>query len=66
MSDKKTVNLEIISDGTAHGTKVIDSEGRVVYGVQKITWTVDANDQLGKATIELTQIPVRVIGEALV
>lgn len=50
--------FNIKSDGTAIGTKVEDSKGKLVGKVQKVTWEADINSPLTKCTIEILGVPV--------
>lgn len=57
--------LRIVSDGTALGTKVFDSDGREVVGcLTKIEWSIDGDRRVGTATLTYECVEVDVIGEA--
>ncbi len=45
------MHLRVVSDGTVDGTRVMDLNGRILEGVQKVSFTVDA--QKGKARLLL-------------
>ncbi len=48
------MRLRLVSDGTPHGTRVMDQHGRMIEGVQKvqITYDIDKN-ALGKMVLEI-------------
>ena len=51
--------LKIISDGTATGTKLIDSEtGKAVPFVESISWTVDAGSAFATCTVKLVNVAI--------
>ncbi len=61
------MKLKIISDGTTVGTKLINEEtGEMIHYVQKITWEVNAQGAISKATIELAKIPIEVVVDSKV
>lgn len=61
------IRLKIISDGTTTGTKVTDSEGRVLPGVKKIIFIADAENETPNVLIEMSgEIPFEFSGESTV
>lgn len=47
-------NIRIVSDGTAGGTTIEDSEGRPLLGVSKIEYVLDANGLIDNGVARLT------------
>lgn len=47
------VRLQIVSDGTAFGTKVTDEEGRPIEGIKTVSWYCDAEDGEARVTLEV-------------
>jgi len=60
------MKLKIISDGTVHGTKVLDENGDMLAGVVGILWECDKDMDMGKATITVIDVPIECIGEGQV
>jgi len=58
------LDIQIISDGTAFGTKVVDQDGQTIGKISKITWEISAEDLLAKATIEIVKVPIKFVGRA--
>ncbi|OWY32219.1 hypothetical protein [Herbaspirillum aquaticum] len=57
-------NIKIISDGTAEGTHVFDSDGKKIDGIiTSISWGIDADGRIGEATITFSQPVVELEGE---
>jgi len=53
------MELKIISDGTAVGTQVVDSEtGKPVSFVQYVEWSVDAEKGIAEAVLKVSKIEV--------
>lgn len=56
--------VKIVSNGTVHGTKVIDEKtAELIRGVQSVTWSVDIEENVAEATIELAGLPVELSAE---
>lgn len=56
------MKIKVISDGTAEGTKVIDSaSGEALSGVQEVRWHVRAEDHYAVATVVFVNVPVEII-----
>ncbi len=55
--------VEIISDGTSIGTKVMDKDGNLIKGVQKVTWEVDIDSHYATVVLEVANVPVKVKGK---
>lgn len=51
------------SDGTPHGTKITDENGKDIDGVTRVTWRAAVND-INRAEIELLFVDMDVQGEA--
>ena len=60
---EKAIQLKIISDGTAGGTRVVDADtGRIISRVISATWTADLRENtISRATLELINIPVELV-----
>jgi hypothetical protein len=50
--------MEIISDGSAHLTKIIDDYGNAIPLVQKLTIIIDAKNNYISAVAEVIDVPV--------
>jgi hypothetical protein len=57
------MKLKIVSDGTVHGTKVLDEHGNMLVGVVSINWEVDKDSDFGKATIGVIDVPLECVGD---
>jgi hypothetical protein len=56
------MNIKIISDGTATGTKIVDTTtGEQLNGVTKLTYTIESGG-LAKAILELEPISAEIVG----
>lgn len=56
------VNIKIVSDGTALGTRVVNAEtGEAVDGVTAIRWSVDWKSGQVRAIVEYTAVPVELV-----
>lgn len=60
MSDFR--KIKIISDGTVIGTRVVDENNTPLDNINRLTWTVSAEDTLATALIEFINIPVEIEG----
>jgi hypothetical protein len=56
------VRLRIVSDGTPRGTRVEDQDGREVWGVVGVVWSIKVG-RFAKASIRLVDVPVVVEGD---
>jgi len=57
------MKIKIISDGTPHGTKVIDMDtGEPIAGILEVTWRVDAGGD-AIAELKIYGVPVEVVGK---
>ena len=62
MSDFKLSSIEVTSDGTAAGTKVLHKEsGKSIGLVQKIVWEVDTDSPWAKATITVAGVSLKAV-----
>ncbi len=58
------IKLKIVSDGTPHGTKIVDQEsGKELNNVKSIFWCISADGTYTNAAVEFTNIPVEIAGE---
>lgn len=58
------MKLQIISDGTAAGTRVEDIEtGDMLHGVQAVAWEVNIDSGLATVMLRIKNIPIRAEGE---
>ena len=58
------MKIKIISDGTSHGTKVINADTEeMVEGVVAVEWKVRADEDFATAHIEFENIPVELEAE---
>jgi hypothetical protein len=58
------VKLKIISDGTAHGTRIVNADtGEEVEGVVSVFWEVSTDDELAYAELKFLALPVEVVGD---
>lgn len=55
--------IEIVSDGTPTGTKILCG-GKEIVGVSKVTWQIDANS-LSKAVIIVDKVAVKLIVKSI-
>jgi len=58
------MRIKIISDGAGLNTKVIDADtGEIVNGVISVKWELTGLKYMAKATIEIVNPQVELIGE---
>ncbi len=50
----------VVSDGTSVGTRVMDRNGKILEGVQKITITVDAQKAMAKMVLEVVDFDLEI------
>ncbi|WP_157376183.1 hypothetical protein [Burkholderia ubonensis] len=57
--------ITILSDGTPHGTRVLDADGNAIGGeITRIEWSIEAgSDEFAEARITFARPIVRVDGE---
>lgn len=62
------MKIKIVSDGTVHGSKVMDAEtGEMLSGVQSVEWSVKAGEEhFARATLTVIDVPVEIECEAQV
>ena len=56
------MQLKLVSDGTPLGTKVVDENGEVIEYITNLKWEIGVG-HYAKATIEITKLPLEVVGE---
>ncbi|WP_042298959.1 hypothetical protein [Paraburkholderia kururiensis] len=58
--------ISILSDGTPHGTRVLDADGKQIEGcITRVEWSIET-DKIGEARITFANPIVRVDGEAVI
>lgn len=63
--EREEVKLKIISDGTAHGTKVVNIEtGEMIDRVMSVKWQIDTDTSMATVELLLAIVPVEVVGES--
>ena len=59
-----TMKLKIVSDGTAHGTKLVHVEtGEVLADVMSVNFAVNSDHAMNAANIQLVGIAAEMVGE---
>lgn len=59
------MKLKIDSDGTVGGTQVLTQDGERIEGITHIRWEITAVHGKSRATIELREVPVQVLGDTV-
>ncbi len=63
----QVMQLKIVSDGTLHGTHVVDAETGSELPCRVVEWRIDARDgRLAQATLEVYKVAVEIVGEGIV
>jgi hypothetical protein len=56
------VRLRITSDGTPKGTRVVTEDGKLIRGVQLVSWHL-STAEMARCTIEVRAVAVDLVGE---
>jgi hypothetical protein len=57
----KPIRLKIISEGEYQNTRVVDAEtGRKVKGVVAVSWSIDPENFISRATFIVQEVPVEI------
>ena len=58
------MRIKITSNGTWHGTRIVNAEtGEVIEGVMTAAWEVTDPTELARVTLEVTGVEVELEGE---
>lgn len=57
--------ITIVSDGTAQGTNILDSDGKKMEmgKISAIEWQIDSITRMGMAKVTFTDVAVHLIGK---
>lgn len=60
----RPMRIKIISDGTPHGTCVVDADtGAIVRGVTHVSWDSGSPGDVPTARVEFIKVPVEIIAD---
>ncbi len=63
----RIMQLKIVSDGTLHGTHVVDAETGKELPCRVVEWRIDIQKgHLAQATLEVVKVAVEIVGEGVV